>query len=127
VHLQELSLLDSPLLCQRPAISSLLSVIDPLISELSPLSYKSLSAFIRSHLSKGVVGNLLAHVTTAEAESSTSEDERLRVVEDVLNFGPDKVGDNFFPDIQSDAIDAAKCLVTLHQPEFDSCDISCCV
>jgi hypothetical protein len=119
VHFQELSLLNSPLL-RRPAISTLLAVIEPVISELSPLSCNSLATFTRSTLSKSVLLNLLAHVKAAEAESTTSETERLRVVVDDTDFGPDNVGDNFYPDaIKNEAIVAAKGLIDLQK-----CNIS---
>jgi hypothetical protein len=61
-------------------------------------------------------------VIAAETESTTSVDERLGVVEDALDFGPENVGDHYFPDKESNTIDAARSLVTLHQPEFKSCD-----
>lgn len=106
----------------RPAISTLSSVIEPLISELAPLTVANLSAFTRSTLSKGVLQNLLAHVTAAEAEATTSEDERLDVVEDDWNFGPDRVGENYYggKSIPEETIVAAKGLVDLC-PKYNPC------
>lgn len=50
----------------------------------------------------------------AEAESATSETERLRVVLDDSDFGPDDVGDNFYTgNIQKETIVAAKGLIGL--------------
>ena len=84
------------------------------MSELSPLSCKNLSAFTRSTHSKSVLQNLLAHVTAAEAQSTTSEIERLQVVMRDIDFGPDNVGDNFHPEIiRNEAIVAARGLVDL--------------
>src|SRR5271170_4940319 len=124
VHFQELSLLNSPVLC-RPAITSLLSVIDPLLSELSPLSSKSLSTFTRSTLSKSVLRNLLAHAMAAEAEPHSSEKERLRVVMDDGDFGPEEVGENFYTNhIENGTIDAVKGLIDLHKLEVDT-DCTC--
>ena len=113
-----MSFLNSPLL-RRPAITSLLSVIDPVITELSPLSCKNLSTFTRSTLSKSVVQNLLAHAMAAEAESVTSETERLQVVINDTDFGPDNVGDNFYAGkIQKEAITAAKGLIDLCKSNY---------
>ena len=118
MHFQELSLLNSPLI-NRPAISSLQSVVDAVLAELSPLSRKALSEFTRSAISKGVQQLLLAHVVAAEAQSSTSEEERLNVVmED--DFGPDEIGDNFYAAAGTEAIVAARGLVDLHND--DACD-----
>ena len=115
MHYKELLLLNSTLL-HRPAIASLLAVIDPLIAELSTLSPKTLSAFTRSSLSKSVLQILLAHVKAAEAESSTSESERLAVVLNDREFGPEEVGDNFVADnIGDETIVAAKGLIDLHK------------
>ena len=126
VHLQELSCLNSTLLC-RPAISALLDVVDPLAHELSHMSNKDLTTFARGALSKSVIQNLLAHVVAAEAQSATSEDERVDVVTEDIDYGPDRVGDNFCPTLLSsnDAIDAAKGLIDLHIPDSDECDILC--
>lgn len=120
MHFQELSLLNSPLLC-RPAITSLLAVIDPLLTELSPLSNKSLSTFTRSSLSKSVLRNLLAHAMAAEADSHSSEKERLRVVMGDSEFGPEEVGENFYTNhIENGTIDAVRGLIDLHKAEVDS-------
>ena len=119
MHFQELSLLNSPL-SSRPAITSLLSVIEPLITELSPLSTKALSTFTRATLSKSVLRNLLAHAVAAEAESHTSDKERLRVVLE-SDFGPEEVGENFYTDhIENGTIDAVKGLIDLHKAEVDT-------
>ena len=96
----------------------MLSVIEPILEELSPLSKKALSEFTRSTLSKSVLQNVLAHVVAAEAESTTSETERLDAAMDD-NFGPEEVGDNFIIETGSETIVAAKGLVDLHN---DSCD-----
>lgn len=118
MHLQELSFLNSPLL-RRPAVSSLPSAIDPLTNELSSLSCKGLSTFTQSTLSKSVLQNLLAHVTAAEAESSTSETERRRVVLDDANFGPESMGDNFCTDVLgSETIIAVKGLIDLQESKY---------
>ena len=117
VHAQELSMLNSPLL-ERPAISSLLSVIDPVIQEITPLTT---SDVLRSTLSKGVLQNLLAHTISAEAEAATSEEERLNAIEDDWQYGPEEVGENIFPDesVGQDSIEAAKGLIELFKSEDD--------
>ena len=105
---------------QFPPSSSSGSYIPPfrhrpvLSQNYHPCHAKNLSEFTRSTLSKSVIQNLLAHVTAAEAESATSETERLRVVMDDTDFGPDNVGDNFYTGkIQKEAIVAAKGLIDL--------------
>ena len=116
VCLQELSFLNSPLL-SHPSISSLLSVIESLIRELSPLSQKELNSFTRSTISHGVLCNVLAHVKTAESGAVTSEEERLDAAQD-WNFGPERVGDNFYEGISGNkTIDAAKLLIDFQQSE----------
>ena len=115
-------LLNSPLL-RRSAVTTLLTVIEPVISELSTLSSDNLSEFTRSDLSKSVIQNLLAHVKAAEAQSTTTEAERLDVVMDDSDFGPDNVGDNFYTDtIKKEVIVAAKGLTdlqkTIHLRDF---------
>jgi hypothetical protein len=62
-----------------------------------------------------VLQNLLAHVTAAQAEATTSEDERLEVVEDDWNFGPERIGENYYggESIGEETIDAAKGLIEL--------------
>jgi hypothetical protein len=115
VHFQELSSLNSPLL-HHPSIISLRTVVDSLIPELSPLSIKDLSSFTRSTLSFSVIQNLLAHVTAAEAETYTSDEERRDAVSEV-SWGPDEPGDLLYQSDPSnkDAMDAAKGLVNLHE------------
>jgi hypothetical protein len=110
-------MLNSPLL-DRPGISSLLSVIDPLIQEITPLTT---SPVPRSTLSRGVLQNLLAHVITAETEATTSEDERLLAIEDDWEYGPEEVGENIFLDesVGQDSIEAAKGLIELFKSEDD--------
>ena len=121
VHAQELSMLNSPLI-ERPAISSLLSVIDPLIQEITPLTTSDVP---RSTLSVGVLQNLLAHVLTAEAEAVTTEDERLQAIENDWEYGPEEVGENIFLDesIGQDSIEAAKGLIELFKSEDDEYEI----
>jgi hypothetical protein len=62
-----------------------------------------------------VLQNLLAHVTAAQAEATTSEDERLDVVEDDWNFGPERIGENYYggESMGEETIDAAKGLIEL--------------
>ena len=110
-------MLNSPLL-ERPAISSLLSVIDPVIQEITPLSTSDVP---RSTLSKSVLKNLLAHTISAEAEAATSEEERLHAIEDDWQYGPEKVGENIFlhESIGQDSIEAAKGLIELFKSEDD--------
>jgi hypothetical protein len=117
VHAQELSMLNSPLL-ERPGISSLLSVIDPLIQEIAPLTT---SVVPRSTLSRGVLQNLLAHVITAESEAVTSEEERLDAIENDWEYGPEEVGENIILDesVGRDSIEAAKGLLELFKSEDD--------
>ena len=117
VHAQELSMLNSPLL-ERPGISSLLSVIDPLIQEIAPLTTSEIP---RSTLSRGVLQNLLAHVITAESEAVTSEEERLDAIENDWEYGPEEVGENIILDesVGRDSIEAAKGLLELFKSEDD--------
>ena len=126
VHYQELSSLNSPLL-QHPSVLSLRSVVDSLLTELSPLSTNDLSTFTRSTLSASVLNNLLAHVVAAEKEADTSDDERLCAVSDDWNYGPDEAGELFWngdPAIGRDTIAAAKGLVDLHTMD-DCIDLFC--
>jgi hypothetical protein len=117
VSLQELSLLNSPLV-SRPSISKLLSVVEPLLNELSPLSEAELNAFTRSTIASSVVSNLFAHVKLAESDSITSEDERLQIAQN-WDFGPEEVGENFYGGSSgSRAFDAAKFLIDLRQNEY---------
>lgn len=110
-------MLNSPLL-DRPAISSLLSVIDPVIQEITPLATSDVP---RSTLSKGVLQNLLAHTISAEAEAVSSEEERLLAIEDDWQYGPEEVGESIFLDesIGQDSIEAAKGLIELFKSEDD--------
>jgi len=112
VSLQELSFLDSPLI-RRPAISALISVVDPIVKELAPLSKPALNSFTRSSVAQSVLTNLLAHVVAAEHESTTTEEERFEVVNDFY-FGPEHVGDNFIQQVEEkEEIDAASFLLDL--------------
>jgi len=110
-------MLNSPLL-ERPGISSLLSVIDPLIQEIAPLTTSEVP---RSTLSRGVLQNLLAHVITAESEAVTSEEERLDAIENDWEYGPEEVGENIILDesVGRDSIEAAKGLLELFKSEDD--------
>jgi hypothetical protein len=110
-------MLNSPLL-ERPAISSLLSVIEPVIEEITPLTTSDIP---RSTLSKAVLQNLLAHTISAEAEAVTSEEERRLAIEDDWQYGPEEVGENVFLDesIGRDSIEAAKGLIELFKSEDD--------
>jgi hypothetical protein len=102
-------------------MTSLLSVIDPLLTELSPLSNNALSTFTHSTLSKSVLRNLLAHAMAAEAESHSSEKERLRVVMGDDEFGPEEVGENFYTNhIENGTLDAVRGLIDLHKLEIDT-------
>jgi hypothetical protein len=113
VQLQELALLNSSLL-RRPTIQKLVSVIEPLITEFTPLTQNELTSFTRSSISHGVLQNLLAHVTVAEQDAFSSEAERQRIVEDDIDFGPDNVGDNYVDGpVANDDIVAAKGLIDL--------------
>ena len=57
----------------------------------------------------------------AEAESHSSEKERLRVVMDDSDFGPEEVGENFYTNhIENGTIDAVKGLIDLHKLEVDT-------
>jgi len=113
VQLHELALLNSSLL-RRQTIQALVAVIEPLVTELSPLSEEDLTSFTRSSISHGVLQNLLAHVTVAEADAFSSESERRRIVEGDIDFGPDNVGDNFLDGpVQNDDIVAASGLIDL--------------
>jgi hypothetical protein len=112
VSLQELAFLNSPLL-RRPAVSALISVIDPLVKELAPLSKEALTSFTKSTIAQSVLTNLLAHVVAAENEATTTEEERLEVADD-LEFGPEHVGDNFIQQVEAkEEIDAASFLLDL--------------
>lgn len=85
------------------------------------MSSKSLSTFTRATLSKSVLRNLLAHAMAAETESHSSEKERLRVVMDDSDFGPEEVGENFYTNhIENGTIDAVKGLIDLHKLEVDT-------
>jgi hypothetical protein len=57
----------------------------------------------------------------AEAESHSSERERLRAVMEDSDFGPEEVGENFYTNhIENGTIDAVKGLIDLHKLEVDT-------
>jgi hypothetical protein len=115
VHFQELSSLNSPLV-HHSSILSLRTVVDSLITELSPLSVKDLSSFTRSTLSHSVLQNLLAHVLAAKADTDLSDEDRRDVVSDI-SWGLDEPGELFYESTHSlgkNYIDAAIGFVDLY-------------